>query len=988
MSFREKTFDPFEGQSNQNLQSFDLYEHIRSACAFHSVNAIESIVDHKRNFNVMHVNIRSLLNKQDNLIELITHSKVKWNAISISETWLTQSLEENYELQGYTAFFCSRKNKIGGGSALYLKNELKPKLLLAPKFSEAEVICAEVFFEESAATICQIYRSPNSDKNNFVNELEDFLENICKTRKTVIVTGDFNYDLFSTNDSHVNNFFTTMCSYGFFPVISKTTRLTDKSSTLIDNIFCNNLSVVTNSGILLYDISDHFPIFACLKLNIVKCNQTEPLKTFNYRKLEDLRVFLSQELQGVDSENDPEKLANMITNAYNKGIDKFSYVKSSSRRTNARSPWVTPALLTSIVHKNELFEKNIKSPSAENKLIYNRYRNLLTRLLRNAKKNFYMDEIKKNRGNSKKTWNTLSTLMNSSKKTNPIPDQMNDGDNKLYNDACIAESFNKYFSQIGEQLNNAIPPSSFDPLHLIPNIENDMELPITNDAELIDIITNLNNVGAGADGINAKIFKSTYMSILPYLLHLFNICLETGVFPDIFKLAVIKPIFKGGDAQMQSNYRPISILPFLSKILEKLIYSRLLLHLNQNNLIHQNQFGFQKNKSTYMPLLLLQNEITNAFENGEYAIGLFLDLKKAFDTVNIEILLNKLAKYGIRHTSHKILSSYLSRRKQCVKIRNTSSSYANVTIGVPQGSILGPLLFLTYINDLPNINPRILCLSYADDTAIIFKHKQPEELQTMIDTNLELITKWFNANHLSLNLQKTYTQHYTTMLSEFKLNVNINNHVISEKEEIKYLGVTIDKYLKFSTHINRVSAIVSRNIGIIARNRYFIDSKSAYILYNTLVLPHLNYCCMIWGINYRSHLIKLITLQKRAVRLIDNIHLPQSSQPTFKRYKILRLEDIAKSQMLILMHKFLIKQLPEAFDSLYSIRQRQEHNTRQQSHLNQPFSNRNYRLSTSTCIGPRLWNDICAEMFPLISDIPNSKHIIKNIIRNHFIDLY
>ena len=298
------------------------------------------------------------------------------------------------------------------------------------------------------------------------------------------------------------------------------------------------------------------------------------------------------------------------------------------------------------------------------------------------------------------------------------------------------------------------------------------------------------------------------------------------------------------DRQEVSNYRPISILPFMSKILEKLIYCRLINHLDDNHTIHDNQFGFQKNKATYVPILLLQDTITRVFEEGEFALGLYLDIKKAFETVNIRLLLNKLYKYGIRNKSLKIITSYLHERTQQVKIRNSCSSFRNITMGVPQGSILGPILFIIYLNDLPKISDEMTCLSYADDTAIIFKNKSSSHLQVTVDKLLLRISDWFNANFLSLNVTKTYTQHYTTRSSDFKLKVSINNIAVEEKANLKYLGVVIDKSLKFTKHIANISNVISRNIGIIARVRYFLDKRTAHILYNSLILPYLNYCCL------------------------------------------------------------------------------------------------------------------------------------------------
>ena len=309
-------------------------------------------------------------------------------------------------------------------------------------------------------------------------------------------------------------------------------------------------------------------------------------------------------------------------------------------------------------------------------------------------------------------------------------------------------------------------------------------------------------------------------------------------------------------------------------------------------------------------------------------------------------------------------------------------------MGVPQGSILGPILFLIYINDLPKLSGEMTCLSYADDTAIIFKNKSSTFLQSTVNTLLLRISDWFSDNFLSLNVTKTYTQHYTTRSSDFKLNVCINNIPVEEKDNLKYLGVIIDKSLKFTKHIDNVSSTISRNIGVIARVRFFLDKRTTHLLYNSLILPYLNYCCLIWGSNYNSQIEKLVLLQKRAARLIEHVYPPHSSEPIFKKYRIMKLTDIAKSQMMVVMHKFIIKELPTAFDNIYEKYVDNSPHRRQVKHLKQPFSNRNYRLFTTSCLGPKLWNELIAPHFPDINVIPTSKVIIKNIIRRHFIGSY
>lgn len=986
-----KIFDPFSVSDDFFHNYFPEFDTIRRACSFHNVYNLKNIHSHTPNcLNVLHLNVRSIINKREDIITLLGQTNTQWHVIAVSETWLNKSLENLYNIPGYNSFFCSRENRIGGGSALYINTDFNATKIQHPIFSTADVVCAELKLSNQPNIIfCQIYRPPSTDRNQFIVELEELLRCLSKKKKIVCIAGDFNFDLFS---SHSLDFFNTMCSFGFLPTISKTTRWSDTSATLLDNIFCNNVTTIQSSGVLLYDLTDHFPVFASMKIqNLSQAASEENSLFFNYRHIEDLKRFLSHKLSFLENENDPEVLANAVINTYNEGISLFSHPRSTSRKKAPRNAWITPALLASINHKNNLFEEKIKNPSMENNSKYKEYRNMLTQVLRFAKKKYFLDEFGKHSGNSKETWRTIASLMNRKSQRETITDSLHsENEHVITNDDEIAESFNKYFAEVGQNLKNGISPTNTDPLELINEIpqEGKMNLSGTNEKELTDIIIGLKNVGAGIDKINAKIFKGTFMSILKYILKLFNACLMQAVFPKALKIAVIKPIFKSGDPQLKSNYRPISILPLLSKILEKLIYNRLILHLSLNDIIHENQFGFQKNKGTHLPLLILQDKVTSAFEMGEYAVGIFLDLRKAFDTVDIEILLKKLHKYGIRDHSYKMFHSYLSDRVQCVKIRNSMSGFRDVKIGVPQGSILGPILFLLYINDLPKINPTVTCLSYADDTAIIIRHKDQTEMQNIIDEILTSMSVWFRCNFLSLNVSKTFSQHYSSSPSTFKFNIKLHGEDVLEKEEVKYLGVVIDRNLKFSAHINHVSKVVSRNIGLIGRNRFFIDSHTALLLYNALVLPHLNYCCLIWGINYNARIGKLFILQKRAVRLIDKVYPPISSEPIFKKYNLLKLADIAKSQMLLVIHKFLTSQLPLPFDSMFKLKRAPSHGTRRTDLLDVPFSNRNYRLFTTPCLGPKSWNDMFHDVYKSILDVPRSKLIIKKQIKSSLLNTY
>ena len=984
-----KIFNPFRDITSDTLNLNDSdFEAIRTGCSFYDAKDMSLTQDNSSALNILHTNIRSIVNKVDRFELFLKLTGINWQIICISETWLTKEIEHFYNIKGYKGFFTSRTSKRAGGSAIYVREDLHAEQLEHPPFATADVTCIQIKLEKKRGIIIsQIYRAPNVSDVLFTEELERLLIWIYKKNTTSFITGDFNYDLFDiASDSYVNAFFTLMCSFGFLPAISKTTRCSNTICTLIDNIFCNNMSKINSSGIILDDLSDHFPVFIAISLE-QRCigQSSRTISIFDYTKINEMQSFLRDELLGLQDINDPEEIASSIINAYQKGIVKFSYTKRLNRQTDARKPWVTPGVLASINQKNKLFRRKLSHPSEENTKRYLQHRNMLNSVIRTAKKNYFKKEIQNNLGDSKATWKTIFKLIGKRKDAEDSYDSLIDEHGKtVETDALKAECFNTYFAEVGSKLQEKIRKVDLDPLELITAVENEMSLPPTSYDELSKIITELNNVAAGHDSINAKIFKSTYKHIFDHILHLYNACLSAGIFPDILKIAMIKPIYKSGDKKQPNNYRPISILPFMSKILEQLINSRLVKHITDNALIHENQFGFQKNRSTYMPLLILQEIITKSFENGEHVLGIFLDLRKAFDTVDIDILLCKLKRLGIRNKSFQIIQSFLKNRKQCVKIGHSISSYRQVTMGVPQGSILGPVLFLIYVNDLPQISPHITCLLYADDTAILIKHKSPTKLQKIVDDVMPKISDWFSANLLSINAAKTFTQHYSNIYPQLRLRVSINGEDITENKEIRYLGVLLDKQLKFTAHINSISRIISRNIGIISRVRHFIDSNIAYLLYNSMILPYLNYCCLIWGINYHSQLQRVTILQKKAVRLIEGVYPPTSSKPLFKKYRIMRISDIAHTQMILVMHKFLTAQLPSSFNEIYCLNTAHLHETRQVKHLTEPKTNRNYRLFTTTLAGPRLWNTVCAPFFSR-NEITSSKRIIKRICLDHFL---
>ena len=657
--------------------------------------------------------------------------------------------------------------------------------------------------------------------------------------------------------------------------------ITRTTATAIDNILINNFfSTTFESGIIETDISDHFPVFLIVKN--IEINRTQPKLTvtkrdFSKQTLELLNISLNDESwRNVYDSTDTNTSFDNFLSTYLKHFNTNCPLKTITVKQKCLvNPWMTPNLVKCSKRKQSLYNKFLKNKTSVNENIYKEYKCFYQRLLIVSKKNYYANKLNLYKGNLKKTWSIINDITGRTKRTEALPNCINVNNELFRNSKNICKEFNKYFVNVGSNLASKI---------ISPDVSYESYLNGTNNtvldyeeltyAELNKAVSQLKKKNSsGYDGINSNVIISSFDKIRKPLFHILKLSFENGIFPDSLKKAKVHPVFKKGSTTIVSNYRPISLLTSFSKIFERVFYNRIYKYIFSNNILYSKQFGFQNCCSAEHAIIELSQSISQNFDKNMFTIGIFLDLSKAFDTVDHDILLSKLSYYGIKGKYNNWIKSYLSNRTQFVI--DEKSGLLSITCGVPQGSILGPLLFLIYVNDLCKASNRLNCIMFADDTNLFLSHKDVKQLFSSMNVELEKISNWFKANKLSLNTDNTkFTLFHKPSQADnlpIKLpDLVIDSSKLEQSSHIKFLGVEIDNNLSWKFHIENLETKIARVIGIMYKVRPILNTYCLKSLYHSLIHSRLSYANIAWGSTNVSKLKKLISLQNHAIRIICN----------------------------------------------------------------------------------------------------------------------
>ena len=577
-----------------------------------------------------------------------------------------------------------------------------------------------------------------------------------------------------------------------------------------------------------------------------------------------------------------------FTTLFNHALDstcKLAKPKVTKRCATCK-PWITDSIKAAIEKKHEMkddWNKSVKKLLKETgqpggdpklKIDFDNYRRVLKAVINTAKNMYNCNRIAETKNDRKKTWQVINELRGKIK-ISAKPSIVIDN-KKILDRRVICNEFNKYFNSIASVLNDTIIGSNFSgsefasfEAFMRPANKNSIFLDDCSTNELLEIISQLDN--NKSSDIPIHIIKKAAHIICPYLSVYFNTCMAKGIFPDILKVGKVTPIFKKGNVEEVGNYRPVSTLPIFGKIFEKVIYSRIYKFALSQNILDKNQFGFRKSHSTSHAVNLSVKIIKDALRKKKHILGIFVDLSKAFDTIDHKTLIHKLYRYGIRGNANSLIKSYLSSRSHYTEIHGEKSDPLTVTFGVPQGSVLGPLLFLFYINDIANCSDLGLFILFADDTNIFVEGTSAEEAYLKGNKLLKLVKEYMMHNKLHINMSKCCYIHFqpkNSVSNNDDLHLHIDNTPIKKTSTAQFLGVVIDKDLSWEPHVSALRRKLGYASGTLNRIRDSVPAELHRDLYHTLFESHLTYCISVWGGAPACTKSKIFTSQKSCIRIL------------------------------------------------------------------------------------------------------------------------
>ena len=939
-----------------------------------------SVKTNEKYLNVGHINIYHLQNKVSDLCSFLYNHSC-FHLYGITETRLAPHIpDESIAIPNYSII---RRDPTGPGEtgiAVYIHLDIQ-HLIQRRHDLESDVIeCIWVELRSSSSSspllIGILYRNPKSTLE-WHDQFLKMMDKICLRNTDILLLGDFNFDLLMPQPAWES----TTSLVGLKQIIKDPTRITMTSQTLLDHIYTNRPEAITKAFVDDLSISDHQPINCTWLTKIPKIKKNKhTYVTYRSFKHFNQSLFL-YDLSKVPFSNvfrfsDPNDALNSWYELFLTTLNKHAPLRRKRVKHPTMPAWLSQDIINAMALRDKLKKEKCFTE-------YKKMRNKVKSMVRQAKKALFDRMIKDNRDVSS-LWKAMNLITKgNSNRSLGIPPNITAN---TFNEHFLSVSdlmayrcnFNHHYSPSKNLVNFCNKKTNNTPPFSIPNI--------TTHETAMYINKMCNKKSSGLDEISPKMLKLSLPYIIESLTYIYNISIECNVFPAALKEAKVVPLPKSKDFSQINNFRPISLLPVISKPLEKHIHKHLLDYLEKRNLFHPLQSGFRQKHSCHTAITRQVDTWLSAMNKCQLTGAVFLDFKKAFDLVDHDILLTKLKTYLVNHEAVSFFRSYFSERKQKVLLNGSYSSKGHVKCGVPQGSILGPVLFSIFINDLPLhiSNPQIYCDMFADDGTIHVQDKSIMAINTQLQESLNEISDWCNNNAMILNPLKTECMVICTrqkrQLSPLLLNLSMADTTIKQVSKHRLLGVIIDQNLTWQDHISHIGKTISKNMYMLSKLKYLTDISTRQMFYNAHIKSHLDYASTVWDTSSENHLKKLNSLHRRAVKLI----LPDTTLTTdekFQKLCILPLASHFKFNKGVIMFKVANRNVPEYLQDFFNRRVSSYSSSRQGQFLITYPRIDIYKCSLSFS-GASLWNSLPPNIIHISSLSSFKDNLFKYLMLN------
>lgn len=892
------------------------------------------------------MNARSIKNKTDQIELILKSSKLRIHIIIVSETWLRPGEEKFVNIPDYNACYVSR-DKHGGGVGIFI-DKMIPFKMIKEHNSDLSMLTVNIVNVKLNVTV--VYRPPDYKMNDFLQQYENFLESVSGSKNIVI--GDFNLDLLKNTDATLR--YREIYRTYDYHILNETmpTRMSNNPS-LIDHV-ASNFESNDELSLMDHSISDHrLQVLGLPKPKQPYRKAEKKYKVFQNIDYPEARKQLVRLTQNLHQFTDPTTLYDRLEEIFIN--NRHVQVKEVYRVVGKE--WISQKSLLLMKKRDRYYKKLKKQGTDYYKRKHEEYSGKVKKQIKYEKKSYYKAEFGRSLGDAKKTWRTVNRIIhNKSQASHSSVPSLKENGALLTEPKDISNSFNHFFINVGQDLSGGI---QHIPVNRLDSVRDSLFFSPVTAIEVENIISLMDkNKACGVDSITVDSVQHLKTEVSIILTKLINLSLQDGVVPDKLKIARVKPLFKKGDCELSSNYRPVSVLPIFSKVLEVCVNGRLQSFLVRNDFLYGGQYGFCRGRDTETAVLDLISDLQMKMDRGLACSLVSLDLQKAFDTVDHDIMLVRLGEAGIRGVPYHWFKNYLLNRKQYVSVNNVNSSLETIRCGVPQGSVLGPTLFLIYINSIGKLSLRGNIKLYADDTTLVYYGTDVEMIKSDICNDLSQVSTWLKSHKLTANVEKSsYMFLSRKNLNGVQHNILFENQQLQNTSVIKYVGLLIDSTLSWSAHIDHIRKKIAPFVGLLFKVGYLLTKKLRKQLYYAHIYSHLHYLISVWGTAANCILNPLRVLQNKSIKNVFKLPLRYHTEQLYKMSKFLNINQIYRFKTILYIY-YISKKYKGSNISFVNVPNIHNYHTRQVNDIYLTRVRSNIGLNSIYHRGVKLYNDL------------------------------